>query len=140
MINTNIGRHVGVLKTKALVNPHRSNENARCTLSIVEAPDKVLIERVFHTTVEIESKSARPLHLRLSIPSHKHLSIVPAGVSNYSCGVLKMNEKRRVKVALLPLALGIQKISGFKLRCPEIGFTADFDDLHQCCVMKTSTD
>mmetsp|Transcript_27277 Transcript_27277/g.52889 ORF Transcript_27277/g.52889 Transcript_27277/m.52889 type:complete len:417 (-) Transcript_27277:181-1431(-) len=127
--------HVGVLRTKSLHLPD-NQKHPRCTLRAVGAPGSVFLESVFHVTLEVECFSPKPVHVRLSMTSHKHLSIIAAGRADLSCGVLSQGQKKRIKIALMPLALGIQRIAGFKLKCPNIGWSADYDNLHQVCVMK----
>lgn len=52
-----------------------------------------------------------------------------------SVGVVQPHTKLTVSVQLLPLALGIHKLSGFALECKEMqSLTYNYDNIHQILV------
>mmetsp|Transcript_23627 Transcript_23627/g.35450 ORF Transcript_23627/g.35450 Transcript_23627/m.35450 type:complete len:414 (+) Transcript_23627:66-1307(+) len=131
--------HFGELHTRPLTDTP-VNKNLRASLTILEAPSRVVLETVFYVTVEIECRSTKPIKLRLSMMNQKHLSVIPAGVADFPCGTMKYNEKKNFKIGMLALAVGIQRLSGLKLTSKEVGFSKEFDNLHHVCVVKKSAE
>mmetsp|Transcript_2075 Transcript_2075/g.3794 ORF Transcript_2075/g.3794 Transcript_2075/m.3794 type:complete len:419 (+) Transcript_2075:181-1437(+) len=130
--------HKGFLSSSPII--IEKQQTLHCTLRVVQAPDRVLLESVFKVVLEVECHAPKAVEVHLTQSCHKHLSLVPAGLASQSCGVLKPKEKKLVTVSVLPLALGIQRLSGFKLSCREIGWASDFDNLHHVCVIKNNDD
>ena len=57
-----------------------------------------------------------------------YTNIVSAGISSLSLGVLKPGRTLYVSVSLLPIQLGLQKISGFELSSNEAGIRTVFTE------------
>jgi hypothetical protein len=73
----------------------------------------------------------RSFELRLQLLKDKMVTILPCGLSTRSLGVFEPRGTKEVTVKLLPLGLGVHRISGFRLSCPKLGTHADFDALHE---------
>lgn len=63
----------------------------------------------------------------------------PSHSSSQSIGVFPPNSERTISVTLLPLALGVHKISGFRLftePTENVRISVDFDNIHEMLVLK----
>ncbi len=116
--------------------PGATGNTKDVTLRVVECPAEVHLERAFRVTVEVECLAITSLIVNLVLLSHRNVAVVPTGKADFSLGSLKPKECRRVTISLLPLALGVQRLSGFCLQCPEVQSKVQFDDFHRVLVLK----
>jgi len=88
-------------------------------------------KRDYRTTGPSKSKEpVLPRTLRLQLIREKMISILPYELSSRSVGVLGPGASKEITVQLLPVGLGMQKISGFRLSCVKTGKSIDIDSLH----------
>lgn len=100
-------------------------------LILLEAPGTVQLEQPFAIKLQVRSNSMRSFELRLQMLKDKMVTILPCGLSNRSLGTFEPKGTKEVTVKLMPLGLGVHRISGFRLSCPKFSTHMDFDALHE---------
>lgn len=99
-------------------------------LILLRAPAQVRLEVPFTISLLVRSRRDRPLEFRLKLIKEKMISILPCGLSNRSLGLIAPNGSKEVEITLIPLGLGLQKLTGFRLSVPALQSSIDFDAIH----------
>lgn len=128
-----LGGEVGLLRSTVESKKIREQLKAvkEYELVLLEAPGSVKLEQPFSIKLQVRSNSMRSFELRLQLLKEKMVTILPCGLSNRSLGVFEPRGSKTVTVDLLPLGLGVHRISGFRLSCPKMSTHVDFDALHE---------
>lgn len=100
-------------------------------LLVVDAPTTARLEQPFSVTLMVRSRSALTFELRLEVRKERSVTVFPCGKSNRSLGIFEPFQTKEVALDLLPVGLGVQAISGFRLSCPRMDTHLDFDRLHE---------
>jgi len=128
-----LGGEIGLLRS--MVDSKKIKEQLKAVkeyeLILLEAPGAVKLEQPFSIKLQVRSNSMRSFELRLQLLKEKMVTILPCGLSNRSLGTFEPRGSKTVTVDLLPLGLGVHRISGFRLSCPKLSTHVDFDALHE---------
>ncbi|XP_066997089.2 trafficking protein particle complex subunit 13 [Anabrus simplex] len=107
-------------------------------LSVQEMPNLVYLEEAFNIVCRIVNTCERPMDLILGLEPLPNSGLVWSGVSGRQMGKLEPGTSIQLSLTLVPLAAGLQNISGIRLTDTFLKRTYDYDDLAQVFVIQKS--
>ncbi|PNF19837.1 Trafficking protein particle complex subunit 13 [Cryptotermes secundus] len=107
-------------------------------LSIQELPNIIHLEEAFTFTCRIINACERSMDLLLSLETPPSSGLVWSGVSGRQMGKLEPGASIHLPLCMVPLATGLQNISGIRLTDVFLKRTYDYDDLAQVFVTQAT--
>ncbi|KDR14425.1 trafficking protein particle complex subunit 13 isoform X2 [Zootermopsis nevadensis] len=108
-------------------------------LSIQELPNIIYLEEAFTFTCRIINTCERSMDLLLTLEPAQSSGLVWSGVSARQMGKLEPGASVYLPLCMVPLAAGLQNISGIRLTDVFLKRTYDYDDLAQVFVTQAFT-
>lgn len=108
-------------------------------LSIQELPNIIHLEEAFTFTCRIINACERSMDLLLSLETPPSSGLVWSGVSGRQMGKLEPGASIHLPLCMVPLASGLQNISGIRLTDVFLKRTYDYDDLAQVFITQATT-
>lgn len=108
-------------------------------LSIQELPNIVHLEEAFTLKCRIINTCERSMDLVLALEQMPSSGLVWSGVSGRQLGTLEPGASIHLPLCMVPLASGLQNISGIRLTDVFLKRTYDYDDLAQVFVIQPAT-
>lgn len=124
----------GVLRTATI---SRAVPPPGVFLTLMDTPAEATLERPFSLRFQLRNRTDRDLPLRLHLVRERMSTVMPHGVTSRSLGTVEAGGTAPVSVDMLPLGLGLQRVSGLTVRA-EDGSNDEwnFDDVHEILVSK----
>lgn len=129
---SNLGER-GHLQTSALQTMHADRGDVR--LSVIELPNIVFLEKPFQFTCKISNISDRAISVTMYLEEMKNL--IWCGTSGIVLNKILPAECAEVKLHLIPLDIGLQEISGIKLKDISSQQLYEFDNLAEVFVLQS---